>query len=150
MAIAALGVAGCRGSGNYNDGLVLSAPPGTELPVAPLAVTATSTPAAAAGPSAGVRAFCQDAAQLEALVPGLFRARNGATIAADRAVVARFLADAPKELRPPAQVVAQSTSRVLNDLSSPTPDLADMARAYTDPVYLRSIQQVVAYLAAHC
>jgi hypothetical protein len=54
------------------------------------------------------------------------------------------------EVRAPAQVVAQSTNRVLNDLATPTPDLGDAARAYTDPVYLQSIQEVVAYLAAHC
>lgn len=83
MVFATLGVAGCRGSGKYNDALVLSAPPGTELPVGPLSLTATSAQAATVGPSAGVRAFCQDAAQLEALVPALFRARNQATIAAD-------------------------------------------------------------------
>ena len=150
VVIAALGLAGCKGTGNYNDALVLSAPPGTELAVAPSAVTATSAPAAAGGPSAGVRAFCQDAAQLEALVPALFRNRNAATIAADRAVVARFLADAPKDLRGPAQVVAQSTTRVLNDLAPATPDLGDAARVFTDPTYLQSIQQVIAYLAAHC
>ncbi len=143
----ALGVAGCSGGG-YNDALGRSAPPGTDEPVA--FADQPVTPATTAPRSADISAFCQDVLQLQALVPALFRPTGSAGLARARALVGRLTTDAPKDLRPAAQVMADDTGRLITDFSTSPPGLADAARILTDPAYQEAFQQIVNYAASHC
>ncbi|MDQ1392568.1 MAG: hypothetical protein QOF30_1545 [Acidimicrobiaceae bacterium] len=153
-------IAGCGGSAALNDSIGRLTPPGTELPFnagpgsAAVSPVVPIVPGGAGAPGAAPvesRAFCQDLRQLQTLVLSLFQASgSAAAVSRAQALVARISADAPAELRPAVQELAETARRLSADLGSSPPNVADAARVLTDPAYQQALQRLVGYAAAHC
>ncbi len=163
MVVGVLGVmvlAGCGGSAGLNDSIGRLTPPGTELPfnagpgsaaISPVVPVVPGGAGAPGAPPVDSLAFCQDLRQLQTLVLSLVQASgSAAAVSRAQALVARISADAPAELRPAVQELAATARRLGADLGTSPPNVADAARALTDPAYQQALQRLVGYAATHC
>jgi hypothetical protein len=144
--IATTGIAACGGPGSANDAVGVGAPPGTEVVAVVVAPQVPGTSRVA-----NTAAFCQDIEHLQTLLPALLRlGAQAATLNQVEALLSRTEADAPDDLRPDVTQVRQTEDQLIKDLSATPPDYADVSRAYRNPAFQRSLQQVGLYALNQC
>jgi hypothetical protein len=143
--------AACGGSAAVNNSIGRLTAPGTELPLIAGPGPSADIPVVRGASPVDSQAFCEDLRRLQVLLPALFQAK-GSAVALGRAeeLVTRILTDAPKELRPAVQELAETARRLTADFGTNPPNLVDVARVLTDPVYRQALEHLGGYAANHC
>jgi hypothetical protein len=146
--VVVLAVTACGGGAEFNDGVGVGAPPGTEVVAVAPATGAGGVPTTVA--AAVSAAFCQDIEQLQTLLPTLLQSGQAATLSRLQSALARVQADAPAAIRPEVTIVRQSEDQLIKDLTANPPDLADIGRTYRNAAFQQALQQLGVYALDQC